>query len=443
MSAVPFTTEALLAVPVPEGSGAKTRVTDPDCRGLLLIVLASGKRAWSFRHRTGGSETTHPLGYLPEVSIESARAKAAAIRSGASGPVAAPVHTATPLQRLTAQAVAAGIDVPVADGPTLRTITDYFLAKSVDGKRRVSTARKIRTFLAHLEPLMNRPAAAIRPHDIDDITGRLTKASQFELARRVANTADRVYRLAIRHHDRLGMPLIVSPADTAGDSIREDAKVNELVEHHPALTKESHLGELARGVWEWAKGAETSAPREALKLLMLTALRGTEIFDLRWEFVNWQEKRLELPAAHMKEPKNGACWQPLSAPALAVLRELGTSLDTGPTVPTSGPVFPNYCRDNAGEISNSGVNACNKVLRTVSEWRSIPHSTCHGLRTTFRMLAIARKWGDTELTDLCHAHRVKGIAREYTRAMHTEYRLDEKRELMDRWGALIDKLRVD
>lgn len=150
---------------------------------------------------------------------------------------------------------------------------------------------------------------------------------------------------------------------TAGMTARQ-APVKEV----RALTDEE-----LRAVWHASKrqGGSFGA---VVRMLMLTGQRRSEIAELRWDEVDWDRQLLIVPADRVKN-RAGTHEVPLTAPALAILREMQEACaalghksglvfpsETGDT-PISGwtPLRAKLNRTVQGELANL----------TEAEWRSI------------------------------------------------------------------------
>jgi integrase len=108
----------------------------------------------------------------------------------------------------------------------------------------------------------------------------------------------------------------------------------------------------------------------AIRLLMLSGARKGEILSLRWEWISFDRKRLELP-----DSKTGAKSVPLAAAALAVLAGL----------PRNGSpyVLP-------GARGNGHYVGLEKDFKRVCERAELPKVRIHDMRHTFASFAVAR-----------------------------------------------------
>ena len=111
--------------------------------------------------------------------------------------------------------------------------------------------------------------------------------------------------------------------------------------------------------------------------------------------------------------------QPLSRPALAVLKE-ARKLDDG-----SGLVFPSP----TGSGKPMDATTLTDLLKKIGFW---DQTVVHGLRSTFRVWAGECTNADYAVMELSLAHVVGDkVVRAYDRAVL----LEKRRDLMEQWGA--------
>jgi integrase len=107
----------------------------------------------------------------------------------------------------------------------------------------------------------------------------------------------------------------------------------------------------------------------AIRLLVLTGCRRGEVVGLRWEWVDFQRRILNLPHS-----KTGAKSVPLGAAALELLKEMKPKV--------AGWVFPAARGDGP-------IVGLHKVWQTVRTNASLPGVRIHDLRHSFASIAVA------------------------------------------------------
>jgi integrase len=87
--------------------------------------------------------------------------------------------------------------------------------------------------------------------------------------------------------------------------------------HHTRFLSASELARLGETLEQAATEGENPQAIAALRLLILTGCRKSEILGLQWDWIRWERGCIELP-----DSKTGAKVVPLGAPALELLRSL-------------------------------------------------------------------------------------------------------------------------
>jgi len=119
-----------------------------------------------------------------------------------------------------------------------------------------------------------------------------------------------------------------------------------------------------------ATGGENPYLIAAIRLLMLTGARLSEILSAQWEFLKVDSAALELP-----DSKSGAKVVPLGAPALAVLSKL-------PRISGNPFILP-------GHVRGSHLKNLNPFWRAVCESADIKQCRIHDLRHSFASVGAA------------------------------------------------------
>jgi len=155
--------------------------------------------------------------------------------------------------------------------------------------------------------------------------------------------------------------------------------------------------------------------KSLMQFLMLNALRIGTAKKLNWEMVDWNKKVINIPASITKTRINFRL--PLTTKSINILENLKQ-------YNTKGLIFKNR---NGGEITETTIN---KHLKKLSNNKT----TSHGFRSSFS--TILKEKGENYLyieTQLMHTTENK-IGKAYTR---TDY-LQQRKELLEKWGELID-----
>lgn len=162
--------------------------------------------------------------------------------------------------------------------------------------------------------------------------------------------------------------------------------------------------------------------RNALKLIMLTFVRTSELIGARWEEIDFENKEWVIPAERMKMGKEHIV--PLSRQALEILEDQREMAGRWPLV------FPSSVKPQQA-ISN------NTILGAIKRLGYQGRMTGHGFRA-LAMSAIKQELGYRhEVVDRQLAHTPKNkIDAAYDRADF----LKERKKMMQEWADYLDAL---
>jgi integrase len=199
---------------------------------------------------------------------------------------------------------------------------------------------------------------------------------------------------------------------------------------HAAIIEPERFGKLLKFIDLYADFAGSrSQPgvAPALRLAPLLFVRPGELRQMQWSEVNLSKSEWSIPAERMKMRR--AHLVPLAKQSLEILREVHK------TTGSDKFVFRTKRADEA--LSENGFReALHTVLGAMDEPRDA--MTMHGFRSSASTLLNGELGIDSALIELQLAHvrgdRVAGI---YDRSQ----RLPERRAMMARWAAYLDKLK--
>lgn len=373
-------------------------VPDPGAHGLNLRVLPSGAKSWAFRYSLGGRVSRVSLGLWPSVSLDQARAKAATLH----GRVRNFEDPASVLKKQKAEAL------------TISKLWERFEVEHIATKRPATQKGYKHYGKRYILPDLGRLL-------VQDVGLAQVK----DLQRRAAKTSNRAanYTLAV-------LSRLLSFAEEDG-IIPPGSNPCQAVTRKPERPRQRFLDreELDR-VWEAIETLETTgarvtvapsrgpvlyhlhpAPAAALKLLMLTGCRYSEVLHLRWDQITLREEDgsgVAVLTEH-KTMARGDRLVMLSPEAMAIIKAL-------PKHRLSPFVFSGGGKD--GTIANTLAQA----WRAVRDLAGLPDVRLHDLRHTFASVAIARgatleQTGQllghsTPATTKRYAHLVEEAARE-------------------------------
>ena len=169
---------------------------------------------------------------------------------------------------------------------------------------------------------------------------------------------------------------------------------------------------------------------DAVRLIMLTGQRRSEIAELEWGWVDAERRTVEIPAARYKTKRPHVF--PLSAPAWALVQSL-------PRWNGGECVFSTGGRGRtAGARPISGFSKAKEVISAkiakVDATEGLPRIepwTVHDIRRSVAT-HMARTGVPQEHIERVLGHVVQGVAGTYNRYSY----LDEKRAALEAWGKL-------
>jgi integrase len=386
-------------------SDAKARNAKPrtkpyklaDGEGLFLVIMPSGSKYWRMRYFFAGKEKLLALGVYPEVTLTDARDRRADAR----------------------KVLAAGGDPGEAKKEAkriaiLKTANSFeTVAREWFEKRKHEwAASSVRTMLARLEQhilpkLGPRPIADISPPEVLAMLRVVEARGALETAQRLMQMCGQVfmYAIATGRAERNPVP------DLRG------ALKTPVVKHH-AFLKASDLPKYLKRLDAYDGDVQTKL---ALRLLLLTFVRTTELRAAEWTEIDWDKAEWRIPAERMKMRELHIV--PLSKQAIATLRQLQKH---------SGNLqylFPNQHKPATFMSENTMLFAL---------YRMGYHSrtTGHGFRSTastilnehgFRADVIERQLAHTERNTVRAAYN------------HAQY-LPERRKMMQWWADYLDEV---
>jgi len=263
-----------------------------DGAGLYLLVNSSGKY-WRWKYRFDGKEKTMALGVYPAVSLAQARKRHQEARATLGDGVdpmeqkkaaTAPVLTFEDVSRQWWNHWKAERNAQYAAYTMRRLEQDVFPA------------------IGEL-PAQTIPASAFR-----DVVKAIEARGALDIARKLLQTCSQIMRYAVAHDLAERNPV----ADVRPSDILKARKTR----NHARVT-EKELPNLLRAIDCYAGSEHTAL---AMKLMVLTFVRTSELIGARWEEFDLDAARWDIPAERMKMKAPHIV--PLSRQALAILARL-------------------------------------------------------------------------------------------------------------------------
>lgn len=395
---MPKLTRKLIEALIP--AEAEFCVWDTQVTGFGVRVRSGGGRSYVLFYRLGGRFRKLTLGkadggYGLDEARERAIEKLQDVREGID-------PQADKVADRNALTVAALTDLYMEEGPALKPNKK---ASSWDTNRTM--------FDCHIKPLLGKRLA--RDITAMDVAKFQLEVSQGKTARNVMIGHRR--RSKVTGGKRVAAMAVITLGAVYEFAIRAEylqKNPTKGVERFQTVRRERYLSEreiaaLSEAIAEFERNdARHGVMADAIRLLMLTGCRKSEILKLQWDFVDWQKGCLRLP-----DSKTGAKVVPLADDAMAVLKRRWdekrppdasrghNSGDIPPTSPASVWVLPALkgdghfvglpnlwakVKDRADSILQRRISETGGDMREV---RSMANVRIHDLRHSFASFAIA------------------------------------------------------
>lgn len=395
-----------LEVKKAKATDAPKKLTDGG--GLFLLVQTNGGKYWRLAYRFAGKQKTLALGVYPDVSIADARDRRDYAR------------------KLLANGDDPGEAKQAAKRATLAAVANSFeaIAKEYHNVRSpMWTEGHAKQWLGNLEkyafPVIGGlEIDKIEPLELLGILRDMEKSKTFETRDRLGQSVGAVFKYAIA----TGRARYNPAAD-----IRMALADRPKVEHFPCIST-AEIPVFLRAVTAYQNKEKVSPIAiTALRLLMLTATRTSEVRYSKWEDFDLDAGAWIVPAEQKgrkgKGDKRKDHAVPLSAQAVEILRKLHPLTGHGEFV------FPN--RNKSGGVISE--NTTLKIIETIGYKGKM---TGHGFRSLARTVLgdMGHRW---EVLEAMLSHAIPNqTAAAYVRTSYFE----ERRGIMQQWADYLDKV---
>jgi len=372
-----------------------------DGGGLYLEVSPKGGRYWRLKYRFAGKEKRLALGVYPEVSLLEAREG----------------------RELARKQLAQNID-PSLDRQDKRIKVfqahqnsfEVIAREWHDTKRHSWSEDYAREVLAKLEAdifpqIGARPIAELDAPIVLEALRRIERRGAIEVAHRTKQICGQVFRYGIATGR-----CKYDPAADLKNALRAVKR------SHFAALEFSELPELLAAL-ETNNARLFPQTRRAIKLLMLTFVRTSELIEANWSEIDLIAGRWTIPGHRMKMKRDHIV--PLSRQAIALLEEQRQAVGHLNTP----YIFPSRSKPRQ-PMSN------NTILKALQEMGYRGRMTGHGFRALARTAIREKLNYDPDIIErqLAHAPASKTVAA-YDR---TKF-LDQRQRMMQEWADLVDR----
>lgn len=363
-----------------------------DTGGLFVQVTPAGGKHWRMKYRYDGKEKLLSIGSYPTVSLKQARL----LRDEAKQQLSQNIDPSQAKKDAKAEAQASQL---IVSTPVLSFNDAYeqwfdFWQKTKTPAHADDVAGRYRMYLK--PQIGNTPIKDIKTVDCVVVLKKCESTGRLGALEKVKQILSMVFR----YHATLGNIESSPMRDFDNSVLLKPAAKNYAHQSTP---------EGVRSVFNKLNGKYSgySVTHDAALLVAFTALRVSNVAELKWEYIDWDNAQLRLPAEAMKT-RNGHI-APLSRQSLAILRKRQAD-DLG-----SPFVFPSP-RNLNSPINDESVR---KVLRLQGITQG--ELTTHGWRHSFS--TIMNELGyEPHTIELHLAHSIKGVAGKYNKASYLEQR---------------------
>lgn len=380
-----------------------------DGGGMYLEVMPTGSKYWRMKYRIDGKEKRLAIGVYPEVTLAEARDRRADARK-----LLANGGDPSAIKQAAKQLIQKSLQIEANTFSNLAA--EFHKVKSP-----MWTEGHAKQWLGNLAkyalPLIgDKPITDIEPMDIMQIMRGMEALGIHETRDRLLQTISSVFKYA----------MATGRAKSNPAEIRIALTERPRVEHF-ACIEPAELPEFLRAITAYQDLAKVSPIAiSALRLLMLTTTRTSEVRFSKWEDFDLDAGCWVIPEEQTgrkgKMGKRSPHAVPLCNQAVKILRDL---------YPVTGQgeyVFPN--RNQQGKVISE--NTVLKIIETIGYKGKM---TGHGFRSLARSILgdMGYRWEALEAM-LSHA-LVNQTAAAYIRTTYFE----ERRGIMQRWADYLDK----
>ena len=374
----------------------------PDGGGLYLLVQPNGAKYWRLKYRYAGKEKLLAVGVYPEVSLKLARSR----RDDARKLLADDIDPSQHRQAIKAAKVERAAN-------SFEVIAREWFAKQSPTWAPSHADKVIRRLERDIFPWVGGKAIAeITAPELLSAIRRIEARGAVETGHRAKENCGQVFRYAIA----TGRATRDSSADLKG--ALQPVKGG----HFAAITDPKKIGELLRALDGYQGHFVTKC---ALRIAPLVFVRPAELRKAEWsqfdlDAAEWRYFVTKTKTDHIV---------PLSAQAVAVLRELH------PLTGTGRYVFPSPRKsDNEQPMSDNAILSAMRRMGIAKDEMS-----GHGFRAMARTILDEVLGVRPDFIEHQLAHAVKDPnGRAYNRTAH----LAERQKMMQQWADYLDKLKA-
>ena len=366
-----------------------------DGNGAYLYVSSSGVKSWRIDYRFGGKRKTAVLGRYPETSLLEFRDLVTAFR-----------------KKLFDGIDPAAQKLALSDGMTFESVALEWLGrKQKELSPKYGHQIELRLTKDVLPVIGKIPIKKLSRAQVREIIARMEERGIYDTVRKTAQYVEAILQYAL-NCGYIEFNCAVKIADVLGK--------RPPVQHRKAELDPQAFGELLRRIDNVSANFPVKC---ALRLMPLLVVRSRELREAKWSEFDFENAVWNVPADRMKRRKEHIV--PLSRQVVHILQQLKEFT-------SSDYCFPSYihsvnCVSDVGllkALRKAGGDDCDLDI--------------HGFRATFSTLCREKQFANGDIIEMCLAHTV---GNKVEQAYNHAERLQERRDLMQRWADYCDELK--
>ncbi|PCI73138.1 MAG: integrase [Gammaproteobacteria bacterium] len=380
-----------------------------DGGGLYLQVKPSGYKCWKYDYRIDKTRGTYTIGQYPDISLKEARS----YHRDARTLVAKNVNPKLIKEQ---ERIKGDLENKRFSHYSNQWLEKQNLATSTysDLKQRIEK---------NLNPFLDKKKVnEFSTSDLFKIVLKMSDRGAKETAQRMANVLRRIYNEILI----LGV-VENNPAQGLAELLpKPDVRLKENFGH---VTTTIELANLLREI-DKPRPKQDFATTQALKLMPLVFLRPKNIRFLKWDYIDFKNKIINLPASELKTRK--ALSVPLSQQSLKILKDIKPLTGDGTFV---------FVTANSQDKPLSESTTTEAIKRLINPITSKPfgtgYMTSHGFRHTASTM-LNELGFDPDIIELQLAH----INKDRIRATYNKAEwMDKRIAMMQSWANYLDGLK--
>ena len=348
-----------------------------DGGGLDIKVYPNGRKQWLLRKSSQGKAQNIVLGDYPAMSLSSARAKAKEVSS----------NIVDGRKKIGKKGIRFG-----------ELMQQWLATKNI----RESSMVAMRSYIKPLDVFHNRPLKDITALDAREAVAHYIEQGKFTAARYTLQCLAQIERhgLALGLTDTARLQYVSRTLPSSPTQHRRFVEADRLPEVFQAM----HNSLESKSKWP-----------DIVKVLCLTLCRISEVVALRYDWIDFDQKVITIPASQMKAKREHR---------IPICTQLEKILKRRQAL---GGVFvfpsPKSKSGHAARIMQYDLGVFNEL------------TTLHGFRSTGRSWMAVNGY-DFAASEYCLAHRCENS----TQASYQRYDyLEQRREIMQAWGDFVEQ----